>query len=215
MANFGTTGTHLHDFYVDVDGTKIAHPRTSPEPSPYASFYNSGISTLIFFDASVTGWRFASTNSTFAVDDWLDGPAYFQPDDGNLNHILGWETLGGTSGQYPSGQAYSEEYTSVRDYGTAAYEVTDNVPALFQFGSVVDGSFNYPSEPQTQAIVLFTDTMRINTLATNHWSVFNNGVCVKPLNQESCQSDSCDKRTVIHVTADNGQMDVSFSHGSD
>ena len=119
----GTIHTHDHDFYVDEAGTRIAHPRTSETPSPYASFYSDS-AYLIVYDMVEAGWRMAYVSGSLTTDAWTasdgtDLEPYQEP-----FVITGWNTLGGETGQYPSGTAVNDaDSWSADDYATIGHTI--------------------------------------------------------------------------------------------
>ncbi len=199
----GTIGDLGYDFYVDAAGQYIAHARTEATPSPYASFYSQENYYVIVYDASVEGWRFHYT-SNLSASYWTSAESI----NFDGNGASGWETLGGAYGQYPSGTHDGDE-----GIGTITYTESENVPALFRIESAVNGSMSLPQ--QMPAVLLVKDVMRLSTDIVSDAAFYNEGFCIKPMNQDHCQIDSCDERTVIHFTGDYEQLSVTLERGSD
>ena len=90
------------------------------------------------------------------------------------------------------------------DYATIGHTIIEDVPALHRIEAVVDGSMTYPGPENLPPVYLIPNMMRITTNATDSVSLFNDGFCIKPLNHDACQADSCQARTVIRYTGDYG-----------
>ena len=96
--------------------------------------------------------------------------------------ITGWNTLGGGTGQYPSGTAINNaDSWSADDYATIGYTIIEDVPAFHRIEAVVDGSMTYPGPENLPPVYLIPNMMRITINATDSVSLFNDGFCIKPL----------------------------------
>jgi len=190
-----------NDYYVNQNGTPIAHSRTDATPSPYASFYNAEVRYLIIYNESVSGWQMSFHGDGIPSSyDWENAgdSLYFQPGIA----ISGWETLGGTTGQYPSGTAGSEEFAWHEDYGTVNYEVVRDVTSKYAI-----------STGDNDPVLLFEDFILISN-NISYSADYRDGFCIKPVHQEVCDINSCTHRTLMHASQEGGILSLSLSNGS-